>query len=215
MRFRDLIKAQLSNNKEAAELYKGCSIMYSSLEVHPPFLFIGINPGAGTPDDEHLAPGEGFEYINAKAGGYDYTLAKETREVFEAADLLDLLSRSAKTNIYYFITRGTWELSALASSLGDDVSDQFHQLAVKWTCQIIDMIKPKIIVCEGMSVIKTLSAIFKIDIIKEGSCGYFELNSGVLVVAYARRRSYIRDKRFVADFLKGKVTPIVRALAAA
>ena len=82
--------------------------MYSHLLESPPFLFIGINPGDEQKENEKpkedLDPCDGFEYTNALEYGYDYRLAKQTRDLFEKAGMIDCLEKSVKTNVYYFAT---------------------------------------------------------------------------------------------------------------
>jgi len=206
--FRKQIVERLPQNEDASNLYKGCTIMYSHLIENPPFLFIGINPGGGTNDDPKLDPCMGFEYLNA-LDDVDYALARETRGLFTQAfsetEMLKLLNSSVKTNVYYFITTKANDLWNLFSSFGNDANRDFHCRAFKWTEQMIKMVKPKVIVCEGIIALNKISEIYNKPVTREGTCGYFELDDRTLVFGYSRTPGIIKDKPIVAKLLRKKV----------
>ena len=207
--FLESVHQALEQNPSAKTMYKGCVIMYSPLRESPPFLFIGINPGDEQKEEEqpkeNLEPSDGFEYINALENDYDYTLAKETRDLFEKAGMLDCLDQSVKTNFYYFATSKKTTFSTLFSLLGEDMNKQLHANAFKWTRQMIEMVKPKIIICEGITTFDNLSVLYYgVPGKREGVCGYFELPDKTPVIGYSRYYSNIKDKCFVADFLRKK-----------
>jgi hypothetical protein len=205
--FRSLIVERISKNEQATQYYKGCTIMFSHLKENPPFLFLGINPGGGTKDDRELNPDDGFEYLNAVISNppYDYALARNTRNLFKKAGLYEHLEHSVKTNIYYVITSKAKDLSSLFSLLGDDVDDEFYRLAHKWTNQMIELVKPQVIICEGMEALEKISWLYETKPMLEASCGYFELKNKIAVIGYSRRFSNIRNEDFVAEFLKTKL----------
>jgi len=184
-------------------------MMYSQLLQSPPFLFIGINPGDEMKNDPKpkidLTPGEGFEYTNAEGSDWDYRLAKQTRDLFQQAGLYDCLHKSVKTNVYYFATSrepGLWQLFSL---LGEDANRQLHEYAFDWTRRMIEMIRPKAIICEGIRAFSKLSEIYRVSKKREGSYGYLELPDKTPVVGYSRRYSDIKDKPQVAEFLRKTV----------
>ena len=151
--FLELVHQALRQNPSAEPLYKGCVVMYSSLLEVPPFLFIGINPGDELKESEQpkkdLDPGDGFEYTNAVTD-VDYRLTKQTRGLFEMAGMGNLLEKSVKTNVYYIATSNVKDLWQLFSLLGEDMNRRLHENAFKWTRRMIEMIKPKTIICEGI-----------------------------------------------------------------
>lgn len=209
--FRNLVLSKLPDNEIAKSFYKGCDILYSSLHEGPFFLFIGINPGAGyynttgvITKDWELDPCDGFEYLNA-INEYDYTLAKQTRELFDKAGFYNYLEVAVKTNFFYFHSSKASDLFELYSSLGEEINRQFHANAQKWTRDMINMIKPKVIICEGIDVLKRVSELYDRDPIREGSCGYFELDGCILVLGYSRRYSHILNLPQTAAFIKMKI----------
>lgn len=209
--FRSLIEQKISQNGPAKQYYKGCTIMFSHLKEYPPFLFIGINPGAGTEDDRELNWDKGFEYLNALLPEYkDYRLAKSTRNLFQQAGLYQYLEHSVKTNIYYVITSKASDLARLFPLLGDEIDDEFYRLAHKWTKQMIELIKPQVIICEGMEALKKISFLYEMAPAVESGCGYFELRNNVPVIGYSRHFSNIRNREFVVEFLKAKTADRVQ-----
>lgn len=209
--FRDAILDMISTNNDAKEFYRGCIMMYSSLIKNPPLLFIGINPGGGAfnhrgilKDENDLKPNDGFEYINAIDDG-DFDLARETREIFKMAGMYTLLEESVKTNFYYFASDNEKQLWKFFSTFDEETCQKFHSLAFKWSKQMIELIKPKVIICEGMTALKKVSELYNIDIIKDESIGYFELSDNTLVFGYSRLYSKIKDKDLVSIFLKTKI----------
>lgn len=208
--FLESVHQALDRNPRAKPLYKGCVILYSSLLEAPPFLFIGINPGdeqkeSEKPKEELGQCDDGFEYTSALEYGYDYRLAKQTRDLFEMAGMADCLDKSVKTNFYYFATSGVKNLWPLFSTLGEDMNKQFHENARRWTQRMIEMIKPKTIICEGIDPFNRLSDVYGVPKTREDVCGYFELPDKTPVIGYSRSYSNIKNKSFVADFLKKKL----------
>ena len=208
--FRNSILKIIEINPEAEKLYKGCTILYSPLIKDPEIMFIGINPGAGfynkfnikTREEIDLEPPDSFEYLEAKEEDYDYTIASETREVFENANLYYLLEKCVKTNYFYFITSTTRDLDELFKSLGEEMYLKFHQLAFKWTKEMIEMVNPKIIICEGKLAFDKIQYIYNFSPTWNNSIGYSELPNKTFIVGYKRRYSYIQDKNELINFLK-------------
>lgn len=209
--FRNSVRKMIERNPSAEKLYKGCTILYSPLYENTEIMFIGINPGAGFYNNtgiKHreidLEPTDSFEYLEAK-DNYDYTIASETREIFEEANLSYLLEKCVKTNYYYFITSRMSDLWELFSSLGEEMNIKFHQLAQKWTKDIIEMVNPKIIICEGKLAFDKVQQIYNISPTWNESIGYFELPNKTFVVGYKRRYSFIQDKDGLIKFFKNEL----------
>jgi hypothetical protein len=69
---------------------------------------------------------------------------------------------------------------------------------------MIEIIKPKVIICEGITSLEKLAEIYHVSTTRESVCGYFELPNKTLVIGYSRIRSNIKNKHLVADFLRKK-----------
>jgi hypothetical protein len=213
--FRNLVLQMIEKNPTAEKLYKGCTILYSPLHENPEIMFIGINPGAGfykksgikIREDIDLEPTDSFEYLDyVDDVENDYKIASETREVFERANLYHLLEKCVKTNYFYFITSGERDLDKLFLSLGDEMYLKFHLLAQKWTKEMIEMVNPKIIICEGKSAFVKIKDIYSISPTWNNSIGYFESPNKTMIVGYKRRYSNIQDKNELIDLLKKEIT---------
>lgn len=97
------------------------------------------------------------------------------------------------------------DLFELFSSLGDEINLLFHQTAQQWTKDLIDMVDPKIIICEGKMVFNNVQQIYNIPPIWNENIGYFELANKTFVLGYKRRYSYVQDKDGWMDFFKNEL----------
>ena len=93
-------------NNVYKKYFRGIQILFTPLVHKPKFMFIGINPGAGYFNYDgnnakyvkRLSPMQNTEYV-----GQQYRLAKETRKLFERANISQVdLKNSVKSN-YYFL----------------------------------------------------------------------------------------------------------------
>ena len=101
-------RKELESSDEYAKVkdkLRGFQILLSPLQFQPDFMIIGINPGAGSYNvtgklSHQLEPQSRMEYVNST-----YSLAAETKKVFELAGLSkDDLSKAVKTNFYFIAT---------------------------------------------------------------------------------------------------------------
>lgn len=140
-KFIDLKSTKASVNRR----YKGCHILLSPLNYQPDIMAIGINPGGNT-NTIKLDP------YRENAYNYGFRLAKETRKVLSLAGLpVDkhwLDNNMVKTNHHYFATRNVKSLHALYGNVKwSEVNP--HNKANDWTKRLIQIVDPKIILCEG------------------------------------------------------------------
>ena len=183
--------------------YKGFQILFSPLQSQPDFMFVGINPGAGFFNStrelaNRLVPEENMEYVNS-----NYALARETKKLFELMGLTNGdLSRAVKTNFYFLATENERDLNEIINFL--DPMD-FEKKSKDWNKRLIQMIQPKIIICEGKS---AYTKVLQHDNLKQnwdGDVAYTNWN-GIHVVGYKRRFSNIRGKeelsRTIMDIIK-------------
>lgn len=209
--FRGIVLEASNSIPTAEQKYKGCYILYSPLNINTEVMFIGINPGAGFYNstgikirDTDLEPTDTFEYLEAK-DNYDYTIASETREVFEKSEHYHLLENCVKTNIFYFATSNQADLFHMFSELGEEINSKFHFLSKKWTMDMIKLVNPKVILCEGKLAMDLVSKYYEQTVTWNDAIGYFEMPNKTLVVGYKRRYSNIQDKEALIDFLKNEL----------
>ena len=189
------------------DLYKGTFVLYSGLIYNPDFMFIGINPGDGYCSGNNnkrsldIEPGDGFEYINAYEEDYDYTLAKQTREVFAKTKYMDRLPNSVKTNMFYVSTASQKDLTQLVNILRAKHSVDLFKESSLWTKRLIGLFNPKIIICEGKLVADLLSIYFNIEPEWISGITSFQIENRIQVLGYKRNRSIILNKAHLINSL--------------
>jgi hypothetical protein len=205
--FRNKIIDINQSNPQINALYNGCKILFSPIRKKSDFLIIGINPGIGTESkDNELEPTKGVEYIDAE-DEYDYAIASQTRKVFHEAGLFEKLEECVKTNYYYFTSSNTVDLQKLLKSYGSETEHEFYVLAKRWTQILINIVDPKIILCEGKLAFDRIKDLYSVNPIWMNEIGYFETPDQKLVIGYKRRYSNILHKEKLIDFLIREVKP--------
>ncbi|MBW8360423.1 MAG: hypothetical protein K0M63_11565 [Weeksellaceae bacterium] len=192
--------------------YVGYKIFYSKFSKKTDILFIGINPGGGELgefSDESLQ----FEYTNPEIN--NYALAQGTLKAFKAAGYENLLSeldqenRVMKTNFFYYIDTEEADINKFRSAiLSKEEEFIFYDKARIWTKKIIEMSRPKLIICEGKLTydllkvdLSIVNEIPHIDVI-ETECDNYS------IITYSRLRSYIRNAALFTEILKKKLEAI-------
>jgi len=151
----------VDNEPTIKTLLKGWKVLYSPLIYKPDVMFIGINPGPGEEgvfDCDYEGKGE-LEYLYS-----DYDLANETKSVFEMVNKYDLLYNAVKTNFYYVATSKADDIFKITDFLGrgDDtkLGEQLLKYSWSWTKQLIEIIEPKLIICEGADAFRNVTDLF-------------------------------------------------------
>jgi hypothetical protein len=193
---RDSIMEKLETGSVEESLCKGFTIWYSQYLKNPPFLFIGINPGAGYFNntgikyrDSDLEPSDVFEYIEYGGG-----LASETIETFRAAGRYNELLLSAKINIHFLVTSTQRDLFTLQGILIDKYKINMYEKARTWTLKLIDLINPKCIICEGAYPTKRLAEYFGKAIKWDNNISDFIIKDNITCIGYKRLFSKILNK---------------------
>jgi hypothetical protein len=207
------LKEKLDANELARELYNGFYIWDSKFIQNPQLMFIGINPGDGNPNNNRsirTEPEEQFAYIEFMDGENDsYTLARETVEALEMAgfsesDIRKLFNEDAvKTNFQYVITKGEGEIKQCFNALEGYSYKQYNHESYDLTLELIQIVNPRIIICEGKSVFDEVESYFDhLEFVTMGQCHYVILPNNQVVIGYNRRRSNIADKSCLAEIFK-------------
>jgi hypothetical protein len=179
--------------------YKGIQVLFSPLIYKPKVMFIGINPGAGFNNENNkvvkrYSPLENNEYYH-----YDYRLAQQTQKLFELSGLgKEELKSTVKTNCFFFATKNQKELYKMLSHLK---SKDVYSKSAKWTDDLVSLVKPKIIICEGKSAFERFLENKDHSSMDCGNVLYSDIK-GAKVIGYRRNFSNISYIEEVATVLK-------------
>lgn len=178
--------------------YKGVQVLFSPITENPKIMFIGINPGAGffnsnKQNVKRYSPLEKCEYI-----GGGYRLAQQTRELFKLAGLTkNDLANSVKSNCFFLATKTEKELYQFLSHLRPT---NVYSKSAKWIDELVLMIYPEIIICEGKSAFN--------HFIKGKNCNvevdqdvYYTNWKNIDIIGYKRNFSNIVKMKSVAEKL--------------
>ncbi|UBB89925.1 hypothetical protein J4771_00820 [Candidatus Kaistella beijingensis] len=200
------------NLKRHVELYY--KVFFSRMSYDADILFIGINPGGG---EEWCSPleKEKFEYVE-----YDYSLAYETKKVFELANYKNLLqvldenNRVVKTNLYYLVTENKSQLEHFINHiLNKEQREEFIENHKNWASKIIDLSNPKIIIYEGKSAFNESppyfnNAIRLVDFEKDGIYLVKLKDYKSALIGFSRFQSRILNKEILAEVLEKELDTI-------
>lgn len=129
--------------EEAGRDPRGYAIFYSPVRLNPFIALIGVNPGGGAEsfDETTKGPPTKHEYFREA-----YPMAEKMKRIFSAAGMLPELEESVKFNLLFFRSREA-----------KDIKDK-HLIAYsrEKALEILDFLKPKVIITEGFSVFDTL-----------------------------------------------------------
>lgn len=205
---RNKIKETIKLDTEEDLLCKGFAVWFSELLFQPPFLFIGINPGAGffrdtgiKYRDTDLEPSDCFEYCE-----YGGKLAEETIDVFSRISLDDALLKSVKTNIHYLVTSNQKDLFRLQGIIIDKYGINLYEKAENWTKRIIEIVQPKCIICEGAYSAKRIAEYYGKSINWNNDVCFFTIMNNISVVGYKRKYASILNK----DALQNEIINIYK-----
>ena len=196
------ILAAAKDNSEIKSLYRGCQLLFSPLLECPKILLIGFNPGGGYYNwhgriVEEFQPLQALEYyLNS------HPLGEQTKSLFrQAGREEDLQYHTVKTNFYYWATDNVADFNQLLKLLPDELSQRiFHQARV-WTKQLIDGLRPEMIMMEGFKAFDELAVLFPQKLQEESSTTVrsFETSEGMRVLGYKRNQGSIVEKENLAN----------------
>lgn len=180
-------------------------IFYSKFYKNADILFIGINPG-NSELIQDVEEAEVFEYLKFNDSD-DYDLSRETKLVFKNAGKLNSLnSKVVKTNYYYIASENEKELYNFTDKLPDNLRIDFYDKSYKWTQNLITLVNPKTIICEGKrAYLNVLEAIdLEIDEVQNKKSNFIVTfkNSNLILIGYSRRFSKIINKDILTEIIK-------------
>ena len=198
--FRDQLLESIKDKPIEKILFKGIQIYFSPLVSNPTILFMGINPGAGyfNYNDklvDRLSPLDKHEYLE---DDYKYTLKNNAIKLLELANASYLLEKSVKSNYYYVATNKEADIYQLFAYLPEL---KFYEKSKFWTSKIIELVNPKIILCEGVRVFDKICEIISCKKINSEFWNYAE-SEKYYILGYKRRYSNMLYSDKVADQLR-------------
>lgn len=151
------VVTKLEEYPELKKCYNGWKVWFSPIIDNPKILFIGINPNNVEEDEADVEPDGQLQYIYDECTTWG--LKNDTLDVFydERISCKIDLDDCVKTNYYYLATTNyPGDFYKLVNCLGrqhdkQGLGDIFLEKSKVWTRRMIQIMKPKIIICEGVS----------------------------------------------------------------
>lgn len=203
----------IGNENEIDGLTFGWKIFYSPIIINAKILFVGINPGtgdAGEPftyyDDDY----EILEYIDTIRN--NYILARNTVKIFDEMNLQNLLNEAVKINTKFYSTKSVVELHKFEEYLFKNHLTLYNRLDFfnkKWIRDIIEIINPEIIICEGKEAFDYMDNLYDdldnwsqtLDYDSNKICGCFKRKSdGMYLFGYSRQQG-LNPNNFISKEL--------------
>ena len=135
-------------------------------------------------------------------------LAKNTKKIFHKNNQLHLLQNAVKMNTKFYATVGIGELKIFEDFLYKNHCELYIQLLQnnkKWTKEIIEIINPENIICEGKSAFDFMDDLYddgdnwikSLDYNTNKYCGNFKrISDGMNLFGYSRRMGLSDDEIF-------------------
>jgi len=205
--YHDLILKESNKDSRIKELYKGCQILFSPLRK-PEFLLVGFNPGGGYAKwhgkiVQEFEPMQALEYYLNK-----HSLGDQTKSLFSLAGKeKDLENSTVKFNFYPWATNNVADFNELMKLLPSGLNAKLFHLSRVWTKRLIDIIDPRVIVCEGFKAFEEVEVLFS-DKAKFESNEYikfFQGSNDINVFGYKRNQGSIVEKDKIANSLNSIV----------
>lgn len=207
------LKNRIDNNEEARALYKGFYVWDSKLTFDPEIMFIGINPGAGDPNNDYsvnVKPQHQMSYLEYLDGdNKTYNLARHTVSVFSHLGWDDesiryyLDEKTVKTNFHYIITENITFMKTCLSQIS--AWDEFLKKSFDFTGELIQIINPKYIICEGNYVYDHVSAFYEpyeYAETKGNNCSMLSIKNVPLIYFGYSRSRYVNTKEEFAELIR-------------
>ncbi len=200
---------KIKNHEKVKNVFHGFKVWYSPVIINPQILIIGINPGIGeqTPNKNiNFNESLEFEYLPHIP---KYTLANEMKSVFRNAGLFRLLEeQTVKTNYYHIISKRQSDIKFGLESIDKNLYLQYEKDTKEIMIELIAIINPKYIVCEGATIYHKVINLFedRQKSVWQNDVGVTKINEpDIKVFGCSRRLSRIRNKKAFADVLKENI----------
>ncbi len=169
---------------------------------------IGINPNSKSSTDKSIdiSEDEKLTYLHKFESDI---ISPQIIEVFKSADLENILTNSTiKTNFYYIATQNEADIYKCLDSVSGEFASEFYNQSAIWTKKLVEILKPKFILCEGKGVFDKVIDMYKSkNMVKwKDECGLCKISDKELVViGYSRLYSNIKNKIGLSNLLKEQI----------
>lgn len=205
----EIYNQKIIENNVAKDKFHGFKVWYSPIILNPKILIIGINPGIGeqTQDKKiNFKESLEFEYL---ADIPKYILTTEIKKVFREAGLYEVLEKqTVKTNYYHIISKKQSDIKSGLESIDTNLYRQYEKDTKEIMVELISIVQPKYIVCEGKSIYDRMINLFeaKEKSFWQNDSGYTKINNPeIIVFGCSRRLSRIRNKTGFSNLLSEKL----------
>lgn len=157
------LKELLDKDSNYKDLFYGFEVIDGKLIENPEILFIGINPGRGNGEyGKNIFSTSRISYLDIYDESYEtdyengYHLAEKTKRFFHKAGWDDhkikkvFSERVVKTNFYHLATLNKTDLKKVLQDV--DRSNEYFKKSAEFSIQLINILKPKVIILEGKTV---------------------------------------------------------------
>jgi len=198
----------LTKNSNHKNLYFGFEVFDGKPINNPDILFIGINPGRGNGQfSRDTFETEQISYLDIYDENYrddypnTYHLAEKTIKFFKLVGWDESKIKSIfrkqviKTNFFHLATENIADLKKVINDI--NYNNQYFKKSAEFSIQLINILKPKIVILEGKSVFENIveqcyeKQVWNI----EGFGYFFDEENNTHIVGYSRGRDFSNDKR--------------------
>ena len=212
--YNSALKVKLDKDSNFKELYYGFEVIDGKLTNNPDILFIGINPGAGSGEHgKNIFETSHISYLDKYDENYQvdypntYHLAEKTIRFFEKAGWSEdkirkvFSERVVKTNFYHLATSNITDLNTVLRDL--EFKDQYFKDSARFTIQLINILKPKVVILEGKTVFDfIIEQCYEKNVWTDKDFGYhFDEPNQSHILGYNRNMSN-EDREFFVRKLK-------------
>jgi hypothetical protein len=213
--YLDPLNEKLKNDQTAKDLYFGFEIWDSNLVTNPTIMFIGINPGSGDEVAHYKVkanPTERISYLDCFDERYPYRLAEDTIQYLKLSGLSEdeikelFNQKCVKTNFFYIKTKLESDIKRTLDAIGS--YKEYFKKSAEFTNELIKIIKPKFVICEGKTVFDNL--VYVCERCEDSNWTndvnyYYDKSENIKFIGYKRRFSNVIDNASIAELLKGKL----------
>lgn len=185
-------------------LFKGYSAWLSELTYEPSYLFIGFNL------ETNFYRGRAIKYKVkdldssdvSKCYEYRVVFAKDTKVVFKKANKFTDLKKSVKIGINLLVTSNQKDLFHLEGILQDKYNINIPVKTQEWITQLIELIDPKCIICEGAYPARKIAEYFDVELVWQNDLCKYTIGSKTSVIGYKRIFSKIINKNGLVELVR-------------